>query len=88
MGDIKLAFKPYSQEQIKDVIAYRLVDCPYFSSSGMIFASKKLAQYSSDIRIILGVLKEALRQHLEEKRPGQIETHDISKIWHGNNGRG
>jgi Cdc6-like AAA superfamily ATPase len=52
-----LSFKPYSHEEIKEVIADRLVDCPYFSSNAIAFASKKLAKYSSDIRIILNVLQ-------------------------------
>lgn len=63
------------------MIADRLTDSPYFTSSSILFASKKLAQYSSDIRIILGVLKEALRQHLQEKKAGQIEVSDIARIW-------
>jgi len=56
IGDNKLSFKPYSHEEIKDVIADRLKDCQYFSSNAIAFASKKLAKYSSDIRIILNVL--------------------------------
>lgn len=64
MGDERLFFKPYSQEKIREVVADRLAGSPYFSSSSILFASKKLAQYSSDIRIILSVLKEAFRHHL------------------------
>lgn len=56
-------FKPYSQEEIKDVVADRLVNCPYFSSGAIIYASKKLAKYSSDIRIILNILHEAIIEH-------------------------
>lgn len=49
-------FRPYTQEEIKDVIVDRLADCPYFSSGAIVYASKKLATFSSDIRVILRIL--------------------------------
>jgi origin recognition complex subunit 1 len=81
MGDFKMSFKPYTQEEIREVVADRLDNCPYFSSGAVLYASKKLAKYSSDIRVILNILHEAVIEHKEENRSGQIEVKQIAKLW-------
>ena len=53
MGNYRLIFKSYSQQQIKEVIDDRLKNCNIFVNDALTFASKKLATYSSDIRLIL-----------------------------------
>ena len=81
MGHHRIAFKPYSPQEIKDVIDNRLDNCKYFTSDAVMYASKKLSGYSSDIRTILEVLHKAVVDHLEEGGKGQIGVARISKIW-------
>ena len=64
MGNHRLVFKPYSYEQIKQIIDERLEGCKYFAANALTFISKKLASFSSDMRTILEILHKAVSQHI------------------------
>jgi Cdc6-like AAA superfamily ATPase len=61
MGHFRLVFSPYTQPEIMQVVEDRLKGCTLFTQRAVMFASKKLAGYSSDIRTILGVLLKAVK---------------------------
>lgn len=63
MGHHRVAFSPYTSDQIREVIAARLKNCKIFTKDAISYASKKLSHFSSDIRTILTILREAIQQH-------------------------
>lgn len=87
MGSNRLVFKPYTQNEIRDVIQDRLQGCPFFTPSAITFASKKLSTFSSDIRTILEVLRRAVGQYREQRqdenspRRQRIGIEDVMKVW-------
>jgi Cdc6-like AAA superfamily ATPase len=81
MGHHRVAFAPYTSDQIREVIAERLRNCKIFTKDAISYASKKLSHFSSDIRTILSILRLAIEQHKEQSETKQIGIEKISKIW-------
>ena len=81
MGNHRLVFAPYNYEQIRSIIDQRLIGCQYFSSNSLTFISKKLSTYSSDMRTILEVLKQAVNEHIDHEVKGKISIGAIQKLW-------
>ena len=63
MGHHRVAFSPYTSDQIREVIAVRLKNCKIFTKDAISYASKKLSHFSSDIRTILSILRLAIENH-------------------------
>ena len=81
MGGNRLVFPPYKYEQIMKILEERLRGCNYFTTSSLTFASKKLSAFSSDMRTILDVVRDAVAKHIESKKKEKIQPDVLSKLW-------
>ena len=75
IGNNRLVYEPYTSSQIKDILQSRLQNMNIFEAKSLDLVSKKVAQYSGDIRRSLQITKRAVEmcreQYLNEKQNGQ-----------------
>ena len=77
MGNNRLVFKPYNQQEVREIIEERLLNSNRFTKDAIIYSCKKMSSFTSDVRKILDVL----RFSVEEKPEGKITIDDVVKNW-------
>ena len=66
IGNRRLVYKPYTSQQIEQIIRTRLVKLPIFEPDAITFACKKIATFSSDIRRTLHVCRNAVQTAMKQ----------------------
>ena len=72
MGRQRLIFSPYNSESLQKIIENRLKDTEVFSKDAVLYVSKKIAAYSSDVRKSLHICRLAIELSLKRKEYDQI----------------
>ena len=60
IGESRLVYKPYNQQQVETIISYRLDGNEMFENDAIKFVAKKVSSLSGDIRRALQVCKRAV----------------------------
>lgn len=60
IGNERLVYEPYSQQQIKKILESRLTGLEIFGDRSLDLVSKKVSQYSGDIRRSLQIMKRSV----------------------------
>lgn len=87
IGNHRLVYEPYNQEQIKTILGSRLESVQeIFDTNSLRFVAKKVSTYSGDIRRSLQITKRAVEiareQHQEESKPKKGEV--LNKVTYTN----
>lgn len=65
IGNNRLVFKPYNQNELETILKERVEYTEVFEKNVLNFISKKIAKCSSDIRKCFQILNEAIHLHLK-----------------------
>lgn len=82
IGEDRVVFRQYTSEQIEKIILHRLGNLPIFQEHAVIFASKKIATCSSDIRRIMAVLCRSVEIALKESEQSKVTIEHVKEAFH------